>query len=139
MDYQVNWSKAVRLIIIASIILVSSLILGLFLFQSTLTIVFSVLSLWFWVLCVGIAAFHFSNSVSIRNGVVTHLVFGLARTQKPLVELIEIREEKAALPGTLVFRDGSKISISGIAMGKERNLISYLKKYGRNVQISSYA
>jgi len=134
--YKTNWEKPFRVIAFITIALCLSIGLRLGLGINPLTNIFFIVTICLWGIFLGIIICHFSSSIKIENGLVSHLVFGITKSKTPIEDLLEYKEEKSIFPGKLIFKNGFNISVSGMAIGKNENLPNFLRKYNNEIKIS---
>ena len=137
-SYKPNWVKANQGFSVAFVLLVASFTVLIAFGKNWLTdLIFLFFSI-FWILATTIIIVHLSSSVKIEGDEVTHLIFGLRNNIYSLRDLTYFEEKVGLYPGELTFKDGRKFSISGIAVGNENGLVSYLEKYCKHTKIKTY-
>ena len=134
--YQANWERACIGVIAASTFAVISSVLVIVLGKSLFIGFVLVASLFIWLLAVVIVLFHSASSLTISEGVVTHLRFGKRRQSIPLSELVELETLTAMYPGILRFRDGTEFHVSEIAVGQNDNLVRFVEQHAPDASIT---
>ena len=123
------------MLIVASSVVVLSLAL-LMTFGRTAAVGVVVLAgMLFWLLVVAITIGHSASSLEIKKGSVTQLRFGRPGLDRPLSELVELEVKTAMYPGILRFSDGTEFHVSGIAVGKDDELVEFVQKHAPNSAI----
>ena len=119
MSYYVDWRKPIKVLIMISAVLFAVSLFHYFIneIREALFVAFAL-----WILSSLILFMHFSSSIKIENGKVSHLLFGIVKEEYPIASFTEFKVEAGLYPGKLKFKNGESFSVSGIAIGNNHAL-----------------
>ena len=131
MNYVANWERAtLGLAITGTAAFLVLLGFVLFPVKGGIWALVLTLALSPWLLTVMIVVVHSSSTFAITDGKIVFLRFGSPRRTFDVTDLVRLEIARGVLPGRFIFRSGTEMLVSGIALGNDGRLQAVLDSYG---------